>query len=93
VIPKRLREGRSPFGGDRSHLQHNLLDRGWPAERVVLFFCLLSAAFGLVALLFQGMDKFLALILLGAAVSLFIVRMKFVHRGDEKVVGISIRPQ
>jgi UDP-GlcNAc:undecaprenyl-phosphate GlcNAc-1-phosphate transferase len=85
VMVKRLREGRSPFAGDRSHLQHNLLERGWPPERIVLFFCLLSSVFGLVALLFQGMGKLFFLFILGSVVSLLIVRVKFHLAGTRNI--------
>lgn len=64
VVVKRLSDGKSPFAGDRSHFQYNLLDRGWSERQVVLFICLLSAVFGLAALVFQGTDKFVALMLL-----------------------------
>jgi UDP-GlcNAc:undecaprenyl-phosphate GlcNAc-1-phosphate transferase len=77
VIVERLRRGSSPFvGGDRSHLQYNLLDRGWSERRVVFFICLLSALFGAVALYFQGLAKFIALIILYAAVSVWMTKIK-----------------
>lgn len=68
VIIKRLREGKSPFVGDRSHFHYALLDRGRSQREAVLIIYLLSAIFGLSALMFQGVSKFVALIVLFAVV-------------------------
>lgn len=35
VFSQRLREGRSPFVGDRNHLHHKLLGRGWSHREAV----------------------------------------------------------
>jgi UDP-N-acetylmuramyl pentapeptide phosphotransferase/UDP-N-acetylglucosamine-1-phosphate transferase len=65
-IVNRLRERRSPFRGDRGHLHHRLLDIGISHRRVVLFFYLLSASFGGLALLLPpGLYKLYALLALG----------------------------
>lgn len=71
VIYKRLREGKSPFQGDRSHFHYALLDNGRPEREVVLSIYLLCGIFGLSALVFQGIYKFIALILLFMAVIFF----------------------
>jgi UDP-GlcNAc:undecaprenyl-phosphate GlcNAc-1-phosphate transferase len=66
-IINRLRLGRSPLLGDRGHLHHRLLDLGLSQRRVVLFFYLLCAAFGGLALvLASGLQKLLALLIMGA---------------------------
>ncbi len=49
-IARRWREGRSIFLGDRGHLHHRLLDRGWSPRRVVGFYVAWSVLMGLLAL-------------------------------------------
>jgi UDP-GlcNAc:undecaprenyl-phosphate GlcNAc-1-phosphate transferase len=87
VVAERVRAGKSPFvGGDRLHLQYVLSDRGWPEEKVVLFICALSALFGLCALIFQGVYKFLVLVILYGAVSVWMVKVKRRENEPSKVL-------
>jgi UDP-GlcNAc:undecaprenyl-phosphate GlcNAc-1-phosphate transferase len=69
IVIGRLRQGHSPFHGDRSHLHFRLSDRGIPTRRIVLGYYSAAVAFGLVAVLAVGpLVKFVLLVLLGAAV-------------------------
>lgn len=61
VIWSRLRAGKSPFHGDESHLQFNLLARGFSETQVVLLVCFICALCGAAALAFSGLGKFLAI--------------------------------
>lgn len=38
VVITRLRNKRSPFAGDRSHLYDRLIDRGWPLSKVIFLY-------------------------------------------------------
>jgi len=76
VIFKRIREGKSPFLGDRSHFHYALLDRGQSERGAVLFIYSLSALFGLAALAFSGVYKFIVLVALFVAVIFLIQKMK-----------------
>ena len=51
LILRRLRQGRSPFAGDRDHLHHLLLDAGYSPTTIVLGGMLVSLALGLGAAL------------------------------------------
>jgi UDP-GlcNAc:undecaprenyl-phosphate/decaprenyl-phosphate GlcNAc-1-phosphate transferase len=51
VVLIRLREGRSPFVGDRRHFSHRLVDRGLTPPQAVLTIDLVTLAGGLGALL------------------------------------------
>jgi UDP-GlcNAc:undecaprenyl-phosphate GlcNAc-1-phosphate transferase len=51
VIVIRLREGRSPFKGDRRHFSHRLVDRGLTPPQAVWTIDLVTLASGLGALL------------------------------------------
>lgn len=50
-IVARLRQGKSPFSGDRGHLHFRLSDRGLPTRWIVLGYYGVALAFGLVAVL------------------------------------------
>jgi UDP-GlcNAc:undecaprenyl-phosphate/decaprenyl-phosphate GlcNAc-1-phosphate transferase len=56
VILIRLREGRSPFVGDRRHFSHRLVARGLTAPQAVWTIDLVTLAGGLGALLLHRLD-------------------------------------
>jgi UDP-GlcNAc:undecaprenyl-phosphate GlcNAc-1-phosphate transferase len=54
LILRRLRQGRSPFGADRNHLHHILLDAGYGSSTIAIGGFLASLGLGLgAALLFK----------------------------------------
>lgn len=59
----RLRQGKSPFRGDRGHLHFRLSDQGLPTRTIVLGYYTIALLFGLVAILVPS--PLLKLILLG----------------------------
>lgn len=67
VLWIRLREGRSPFQGDKSHFSHRLVDLGFSKTQAVLVIYLTTATCGLGALLLHRVDA------LGAAIIVLIV--------------------
>lgn len=56
VLSIRIREGRSPFQADRSHLSHRLVELGFTKTQAVLTIYLLTATCGLGALLLHRVD-------------------------------------
>lgn len=60
TIIRRVASGRSPFLGDRKHLHHRLLELGWGQRRIALFYWLLCAILGAVALLLPPVSKLFA---------------------------------
>jgi len=56
VIWIRLREGRSPFEGDKRHFSHRLVDLGMSKKRAVLTIYLATTTCGLGALLLPRID-------------------------------------
>jgi len=66
LILVRLRRGRSIGEGDRRHLHFRLVDLGLSQRQVVGLYCLLSAAFGVLALVVSSrLFKLGALLVLG----------------------------
>lgn len=78
VVYRRLRGGKSPFLGDRSHFHYQLLDRGMPERKVVVLLYALSLLFGLAALAFQGVYK---VAILGVLILLVFFMMNGVNSG------------
>ncbi len=72
VIIMRIIKGQSPFKGDDTHLHHLLLKLGLSARQVVLVICLPSLFFGVLAVILQGYDKFLALLILFISMVVFV---------------------
>lgn len=67
----RLRQGRSPFVGDRGHLHFQLQDRGFSQRQIVVGYYLFCAFFGLLALIIDSQPyKFIALAVMIALVVL-----------------------
>lgn len=62
VAIRRVWQGKMPVWGDRGHLHHRLMDVGWGKRRVALFYWLLSAILGVIAVLFDTRQKFFAII-------------------------------
>ena len=56
VVLIRLREGRSPFQGDRRHFSHRLVARGLTPAQAVWTIDLVTLAGGLGALLLHRLD-------------------------------------
>lgn len=84
-IARRFVSGRPLFEGDREHVHHMLLARGWSQRRVAFVLYGVCAMFGLVALLFtQDMGRTTGFVLLtvGAAVVMTVGKLRY-HEVDE----------
>jgi UDP-GlcNAc:undecaprenyl-phosphate GlcNAc-1-phosphate transferase len=85
-IMRRLIGGRPLFQGDREHIHHMLMARGWSQRRVALVLYGASALFALLALLLvndPGMRTTgLVLFVVGAAIMLVVGRFRY-HEVDE----------
>jgi UDP-GlcNAc:undecaprenyl-phosphate/decaprenyl-phosphate GlcNAc-1-phosphate transferase len=66
IILRRFRVGgiKQIFIGDRKHLHHRLLDRGWSQTQIVLLYVFISGVFGASTLFLQSKEKAIALIFL-----------------------------
>jgi UDP-GlcNAc:undecaprenyl-phosphate GlcNAc-1-phosphate transferase len=61
-VLNRLRQGRSPFVGDRGHIHFRLLDMGFSQRQIVLAYYCFCALFGTLTLLVESqLFKFVAL--------------------------------
>src|SRR5229473_520178 len=84
-IARRFLSGKPIFQGDREHIHHMLLERGWSQRRVALVLYGVSALFGLLAmLLVNSGDSLIAVLLfvVGAVVVLGLGHLRY-HEVDE----------
>lgn len=68
---------KSPFRGDRGHLHHKLLSLGWGRRRIALFYWLVSAILGLVAINLGSQQKLLAFVLLFTVLGSILLWLSF----------------
>lgn len=85
TLIRRLMQGKNPLKGDRGHLHHILIARGWSPSKIALFYWFTTALFGLVG--FFTAEKFtiqVGLIIAGlAAFFIILLNLKFIKSKDE----------
>jgi UDP-GlcNAc:undecaprenyl-phosphate GlcNAc-1-phosphate transferase len=86
VLAIRLRSGRSPFAGDRSHFSHRLVELGMTKPQAVLTIYLATATCGLGALLLHQVETS------GACVILLLVGCVLLLVGVLETAGRRARP-
>lgn len=66
VIGRRIAKGKSPLRGNATdeHLHHRLLRCGWQPRNIILLTAGIGAVFGVSALFFNTLEKFLAAVIL-----------------------------
>lgn len=85
AVARRFISGKPIFQGDREHIHHMLLERGWSQRRVALVLYGVSALFGLLAMLFVNSGNSLTAVVLfvvGVAVVLALGKLRY-HEVDE----------
>lgn len=76
VIIRRLASRKSPVWGDTRHLHHKLLALGWSKPRVALFYWLVTALLGFLALNLNSGQKLFTILLLVIGLGLFLLWFK-----------------
>ncbi len=59
---RRIIQKKNPLKGDRGHLHHILLDRGWSHKKIAVFYWISTAVFGLIGIL--SSEKYVGLVTL-----------------------------
>jgi UDP-GlcNAc:undecaprenyl-phosphate GlcNAc-1-phosphate transferase len=68
VIGRRIAAGKSPVWGDTNHLHHQLLKIGWSKRAVALFYWLVTAILGAIALQLNSQMKIYTILLIAVIV-------------------------
>lgn len=84
IIVRRFRAGgfKQIFVGDRKHLHHRLLDRGWSQTQIVLFYVFISGFLGITTLFLQSKEKVIVLTLLAG---LMLIAAAFFVKKEKRV--------
>jgi len=80
TVVRRLASGRLPFWGDRGHLHHRLLDLGWGKRRIAIFYWLVSAVLGIIALNLNPRQKLYTIVLLTVLIGGVLLWLSFLRR-------------
>ena len=73
TVARRIINKQNPLKGDRSHLHHLLLNRGWSVKQIAIFYWISTAILGLIGLYSSDKDLPLLVLTLGGIVSFGIV--------------------
>jgi len=73
TVVRRIVQGKSPFSGDRGHLHHLLLDRGWSVKKIARFYWLTTAFFGFLGVLFPERYSIQATLIIAGLVAFMII--------------------
>lgn len=90
TVVRRFISGKPLFQGDREHIHHMLLARGWSQRRVAIVLYSACGVFGLMAMLFvgaTGRNTGLMLFVIGVAVVFAVGRLRY-HEIDEIKAGV-----
>lgn len=64
LIIKRIARGRSPVWGGREHFHHRLLSLDWSKRKIAVFYWLITAVLGILALNLNSRQKFYTMFML-----------------------------
>jgi len=85
TILRRILSGKSPFWHDKKHLHHLLLNLGLSQRRVALFYWIVSAILGAIALVLSSKGKLFAIIMLVILVGGALLFLHFlINKTDDK---------
>jgi len=75
TVTRRLMNKQSPFKGDRGHLHHLLLERGWSRQRVAMFYWIATALTGIAGYYAADRSPILTAMTLAGLVAFFIIAL------------------
>lgn len=77
IVIKRIMNGKNPLKGDRGHLHHMLMNRGWGVNKIAIFYWLTTAIFGSIGYLSADLDPWRMGLIVVGVVAFVIVLLNF----------------
>jgi UDP-GlcNAc:undecaprenyl-phosphate GlcNAc-1-phosphate transferase len=77
VGTRRILEKKSPFRGDNKHLHHRLLELGWSKRSIALFYWVVTAILGFVALNLNSSQKLITMLVISIGLGGFLIWISF----------------
>jgi UDP-GlcNAc:undecaprenyl-phosphate/decaprenyl-phosphate GlcNAc-1-phosphate transferase len=85
VMIRRVLAGRSPVWGDTRHLHHTLMKLGWSKRKIAIFYWVITAFLGFVALKLNSQQKFYTIILLAVFFAGFLLWIKLFSQSSSQL--------
>jgi len=73
TVVRRLLQKKNPFRGDRGHLHHLLMDRGWSIKKIAVFYWVATAVLGLIGVLSSESAAIQVALFLGGIIAFGII--------------------
>ncbi len=92
TIGRRIAQKKNPFKGDRGHLHHLLIDRGWSIKKIALFYWGATAAFGIIGIISSENVAVQIALTLGGLVAFGIILLNLrsiIKRREQSQTGLS----
>ncbi len=80
AVFRRIKEGHSPFKGDRGHFHHRLMEIGWGKRRIAVFYWIISFMMGVASLFLSGFEKLVAFLTIGILFAVFFVIVERIRK-------------
>jgi UDP-GlcNAc:undecaprenyl-phosphate GlcNAc-1-phosphate transferase len=93
TVLRRLLQKKNPLKGDRGHLHHLLLERGWSPQKVAVFYWIATAVFGVIGLLSADRSTALVTLTLGGLVASGIILLNISSRFKRVEKEKTIKPK
>lgn len=86
TVVRRLLQKKSPLRGDRGHLHHLLMERGWGVKQIAVFYWASAALLGLIAVAATDRAVPLVVLTVGGLVLFPIVLLNFASFKEKPVI-------
>lgn len=86
AVVRRLLNRRSPVWGDSYHLHHQLLKMGWTIPQICFLYYAVGLILGILALNFDTVEKFFAIVILGVLMFALLFTLYFVSKRFNKSI-------
>jgi UDP-GlcNAc:undecaprenyl-phosphate GlcNAc-1-phosphate transferase len=73
TVTRRVLQKKNPLSGDRGHLHHLLLERGWSVQKIARFYWLTTAFFGVFGIVFPERYSIQAVLVVAGLVAFGII--------------------
>jgi UDP-GlcNAc:undecaprenyl-phosphate GlcNAc-1-phosphate transferase len=81
-----MRSGDSIFHGDKRHLHHRLLDRGWGVRQVLILYYGVTITSACIAIATQTIGKLIALLAFCVMITIFFIVLSYGEKTKQNII-------
>ncbi len=93
TVTRRLLQGKNPLSGDRGHLHHLLMERGWSVKKVALFYWITTAIFGAISIIVSDRMVIQTTLILAGVVAFGIIMLNLAAKKPARKLETPNTPQ